>query len=521
LQPATADVEEKKQQAAVMSKSSATIDRPYLDRVAQLGDLYDARTDNFTGKSMLRHDKLPPDAVSTSPNYSQHAKVLIMDSSSRRSEKFDVSAELQLSVLVNLVKVNVNSSAGYVAESRSSRKALQAVLAYDVTTDVESVNVMSNGIRKYLNLDILKHGSATHFVSAVYWGAKARLTITDENVNESDKKTIQTKLETKLNQVATTLTAGQQVTDLDVVDSSFKMEMYSDVSTETMPTVFEQGVALMNQFPSLVKGMNNGRGKPIKFELFPLADVDFRTHVGLPLPAKFAAVQPLDEPIVAAFVGHFDDVSLFRRELTDYCEYGKRLGLSEPLRGAIVAFERKSAAMENKLRKKVKELMIRVKSGKANKKELEKLLDQAREELASYDAELEKIVRKREHVYSVEVYTGNKYGAGTDANVFVKLFGKYSESADIPLVTPQQQQGPARDCFECNQKDVFEVKAPLLLGLRKLRIWHDNTGSNAGWFLNKVVVRDKACSREEYEFPCNKWLTDESACDLLPSNVVN
>jgi hypothetical protein len=528
LQPlglAGGQVEKEKEETEAMS--SAPIYRASLGYVAQLGDLYDARTDNFTGYSMLR-GKLPPDAISTSPNFSQHAEVFVTESTSDQSDKFDISAELRLAVRTNLVSLDSTTSAGYVTESRSSRKALQAVLVYDMTTDVETVNVISDGLKNSLALDVLGHSVATHVVCGVYWGAKALLTITDENVNESDKKTVQTKLETKLTQVATTLTKGQQVTDLNVIDSSFKIEMFSDIRTSKMPTTFAQAVALMYELPGLVKETNNGRGKPVKFQLFPLADVVFRTHVGLPVPAPFVDVKPLDETLVDAFVDHFDDITQFRREVKDYRGYIERyLVRSESgaaavdLLRAVQAVEVSLAEMEKRLRKQVGELMVSVRSGTADVTQLEELIGPAKDELTSHERKLSDSVSKPEHVYSVKVYTGNKSFAGTDANVFLKLFGKYSESTDIPLLPPQQT--PIKNCFERDQKDTFAVEAPLLLRLTKLRIWHDNTGSYPGWYLDKVVVRDTT-SREEYQFPCYRWLADEAnyqlACDLLPSNIV-
>ena len=123
--------------------SSAPIYRPSLGYVAQLGDLYNARTDNFTAYSMIR-GKLPPDSIATSPNFSQHAEVFVAETSSDKVDKFDISGELRLAVKTNLVNLDATSSAGFVTESHSVRKALQAVLVYDLTTDVETMNVISD-----------------------------------------------------------------------------------------------------------------------------------------------------------------------------------------------------------------------------------------------------------------------------------------------------------------------------------------------------------------------------------------
>lgn len=41
--------------------------------------------------------------------------------------------------------------------------------------------------------------------------------------------------------------------------------------------------------------------------------------------------------------------------------------------------------------------------------------------------------------------------------------------------------------------------------LKRLRIWHDNSGFGAGWLLQRVEVRDTRRAATVY-FVCNQWL---------------
>ena len=64
-------------------------------------------------------------------------------------------------------------------------------------------------------------------------------------------------------------------------------------------------------------------------------------------------------------------------------------------------------------------------------------------------------------------------GAGTDANVFVVLFGEHGDSGELHLKDSETNKDP----FETAQTDVFTVANLLDLGrLFKLRVWHDNKG---------------------------------------------
>ncbi|GFH09790.1 uncharacterized protein HaLaN_04999, partial [Haematococcus lacustris] len=123
--------------------------------------------------------------------------------------------------------------------------------------------------------------------------------------------------------------------------------------------------------------------------------------------------------------------------------------------------------------------------------------------------------------YQITVMTSNVSGAGTDANVFVVLYGEDgSDTGRIKL------DNPGRNDFEKGQKDVFEVVAADVGLLRKLRVGHDNSGAGPAWHLAYVEVLNKATGAH-YVFKCNRWLSEKDddfqiERDLFPqgSNVV-
>ena len=52
--------------------------------------------------------------------------------------------------------------------------------------------------------------------------------------------------------------------------------------------------------------------------------------------------------------------------------------------------------------------------------------------------------------YEVTVWTGDVRGAGTDANVFIQMYGEYGK-------TEEKQIRNRSDNFEQGQKDIFKV----------------------------------------------------------------
>jgi hypothetical protein len=85
--------------------------------------------------------------------------------------------------------------------------------------------------------------------------------------------------------------------------------------------------------------------------------------------------------------------------------------------------------------------------------------------------------------YEIIVYTGNPRGAGTDAQVYITLFGNYGKQTQkIHLLNSVNNKNP----FERDQTDKFRVEGNYIGELTQLRIEHDNTGFAAGWFLDRV-----------------------------------
>jgi len=59
--------------------------------------------------------------------------------------------------------------------------------------------------------------------------------------------------------------------------------------------------------------------------------------------------------------------------------------------------------------------------------------------------------------------------------------------------------------------DMFSLNLTSLGTLQRLTVGHDGVGHGAGWFLDKVTVRERRSDEdagEEYVFPCNRWLDD-------------
>jgi hypothetical protein len=110
--------------------------------------------------------------------------------------------------------------------------------------------------------------------------------------------------------------------------------------------------------------------------------------------------------------------------------------------------------------------------------------------------------------YKISVRTGDKRGAGTDANVHIILRGESGSTAQYNLESGGNN-------FERGKVDVFGIEAFDVGELTHIIIGHDGSGFGSGWFLDNVVVRDQTLRNKEYKFQCGRWL--DKVCSLLSS----
>jgi hypothetical protein len=118
--------------------------------------------------------------------------------------------------------------------------------------------------------------------------------------------------------------------------------------------------------------------------------------------------------------------------------------------------------------------------------------------------------RAQTELYRVEVHTGDRKGAGTDAGVFLEVLGAAPghSSGELWLGEPKNSP-PGYKPFQRGSVDRFELPGHSLPSeMRRVRVGHDGSGSSPGWFLEKVVVTRVGQGVEERkEFLCGRWLS--------------
>ncbi|CAG5084758.1 Oidioi.mRNA.OKI2018_I69.PAR.g10729.t1.cds [Oikopleura dioica] len=119
--------------------------------------------------------------------------------------------------------------------------------------------------------------------------------------------------------------------------------------------------------------------------------------------------------------------------------------------------------------------------------------------------------------YDIEVITGNVRFAGTDANVFIQIFGQDGK-------TKERKLDNSSNNFERRRVDRFTITELDVGKIQKIRIRHDNSKFGPGWNLDRVAIISKKNGKAERTiFVCRKWFSKKKGDkrierELLPTD---
>jgi len=229
--------------------------RSSLGQSANIGDLYDARTDRFTGQSVVTRSAERLAINATPMEASQEESLvddIVYDIASLSNEK-----ELQLSIFLRMVEyVNI-----YLTRGALLRTVATLHEEVDTITDIQRL-VSSN--------DDTISERATHVVVGVLWGATVAVCLDHNYTCDSSGPQLQA--------VLSLLQSGAQPNSQVSCDinNSYIISCFSNCLSPDKQlgrTSLENAVAMLSNLHRLIHSVNNGKGAPLSFILVPLSSL--------------------------------------------------------------------------------------------------------------------------------------------------------------------------------------------------------------------------------------------------------
>jgi lipoxygenase homology domain-containing protein 1 len=105
---------------------------------------------------------------------------------------------------------------------------------------------------------------------------------------------------------------------------------------------------------------------------------------------------------------------------------------------------------------------------------------------------------------AVTVKTGTESGAGTDANVFIRIYGSNGSTGDLRL-----NGLISGNAFENGDSDLVTLRNQTDIGeITGVDVWHDNMYAGAAWFLESISISIPGRASKTYSF--REWLEGSS-----------
>jgi hypothetical protein len=361
-----------------------TIERSALGRVARLGDLYDARSDEFRGLNLFK-TKMPPSCVTVTDNPSCCNDFVYSETFNEKCEKLDVSAELKLSFLSGLI--TVDGSGKYLKETKTGAKTVKATWLKEVRTVIESLDLFCDELKDYVSFDVLNYENATHFVVQVHWGGRASLTLdnSDEKTTDMVNGTVSGNsrgIETAIKSLTISASAGTSTDytkNIEEISNSYSFKLHGDIipdESNSMQMDLKSACAYVSQLSTGLNKANDGKGKPMKYLLFPLSDRALRNHLGI-ADASVSMYKQVAESSITRFVHLFDSISFVEQQVHDLASDVRKYQdcLTPELVAEVHTLQVDIDIGKSTLRSKLADTLKAVRSGSKEQCELDDISD--------------------------------------------------------------------------------------------------------------------------------------------------
>lgn len=347
-----------------------------MGRVARIGELYDARSDQFLHISMTENN-LPAEIIQSTENKHSNIKYLKMNTLEEKLTTLNVQAELKLSVLGGLVQVS--GSGKFLSDKKHSSRSVQVSLAASMLTEVESVDFTNKDEKRLIDMDVLEEIDATHVVVGIQWGGNVFISVEDSNYEGSDQQTVAGSLSAKLEMLFASVSASGEVSVSDTLINEYNrysFEIYGDILPPEMPVTLVDAVVLMKTSARLLTEGNLGKGKAVSYTLLPLEL--YRQLLGVEASISII-LKSINEGTINSFVKWFDEMNIVDQQVEDlltqrrqYQNYVAKEKLDE-----IVTFSENYDNYRFQVKLTLAEALIKVRSGNETIDQLINVLNEA------------------------------------------------------------------------------------------------------------------------------------------------
>ncbi|XP_026547882.1 uncharacterized protein LOC113429593, partial [Notechis scutatus] len=258
-----------------MALEEDTIEIAALGRPFQLGTLYDCRKDALIpGVTLWDCSSLQKD-LTIKPQPKTESEIIASDSLDDKAYALNISASLKASFLGGLIEVG--GSAKYLQDTKKSKKQARVTVQYKTTTKYEQLTMSHLGIQNVSYPAIFEHGTATHVVTAILYGAQAFFVFDREVSSTEMVKNIEGNLQATLTkEISIGGEAEVKLTEEEKQNAlKFRCKFHGDFCLNKNPVTFQDAIKVYETLPKML-GKDGEKAVPMRVWLYPLSKLDTR-----------------------------------------------------------------------------------------------------------------------------------------------------------------------------------------------------------------------------------------------------
>ncbi|KAG8148186.1 putative Neoverrucotoxin subunit beta protein [Naja naja] len=224
------------------------------------------------GVTLWDHSSLQKD-LTIKPQPKTATEIIASDTIDDKTSALNISASLKASFLGGLVEVG--GSAEYLHDTKKSKQQARVTVQYKATTRYEQLTMSHLGIQNVSHPAVFEHGTATHVVTAILYGAQAFF-VFDRDVSSMEMvKNIEGNLHaTLMKEIAMTGEVEAKLHEEEKENAlKFRCKFHGDFSLEKNPVTFQDAVKVYETLPKLL-GEHGEKAVPMRVWLYPLTKLD-------------------------------------------------------------------------------------------------------------------------------------------------------------------------------------------------------------------------------------------------------
>ncbi|KAG4078616.1 hypothetical protein HA402_015206 [Bradysia odoriphaga] len=349
-----------------------------LGRVAKIGELYDARTDQFVRISLLTNYQNASQFIHYTHNKHSNIKYLMLDTLDEKLNILSVGASAKLSILGGLIQAS--GSGQFISDKKQRTESVKVSIANLIKTEFEQINLTGQEERKLIDLEVLEKLDVTHVVVGIQWGGNVFISVEDSNSAGVDQQIVKGSLGGKLEMLfaSVSLDGSVSLTNEELREySKFSFEIYGDVLPEVTPSTLTESVHMMKMSSQLLTEGNSGKGKAMFYELLPISV--FRQLFSIQILFD-SVLRTIDLATINSCIKLFEELNIVEQKINDLMadRTAFQSYIAKEKADNITIFANDFEMYKNQLQQNFAEKLVAVRAGNGSLDQLLIVLQRAR-----------------------------------------------------------------------------------------------------------------------------------------------